>query len=143
MNWLPDDDPMVLDVHFSNQPLEGSFGGILPDNLAEIERSGAEIIAIGELGMVRIRVRREALVWLTPHLAYAVPDQSRMDTGVMVGYTDPVVREVFESLGGVIVYDMTWIDAIGGVVPNDAVPDLDAHAEVAYVQHDGFLCPIR
>lgn len=143
MNWLPDDDPMLVDLLYRNIAHGGSFLGILPEDLNEIEQAGAEVLVLGELGFIRVRAARESLVWLTPHIARAVPDADRMDTRISVGYEDSTVLDAFEALGGEIVNHLAWINSFTGVIANGAIPAVLAIPDVRYVEPSGWLCPIR
>lgn len=139
MNWLPEEDPMVLDLQYSGGPP----GGLSPRAREDIEHAGAEILRVGNLGIVRVRVRRRSVIWLTPDVARVVPREDRMDTRVSVGIEEPAVRDVYEALGGEIERELLFdVRVIQGAMPNAAVPSLEEHPGVIWVEADGLLCPL-
>lgn len=138
---LPPGDPLTLDLYYPNQSTPDPFPGLLPENVTEVENSGADVLMTFNMGVIRASAYRSQLSAVSPHVARAVPDPTRFDVRVSVGYTEHEAMEFFVGLGGAIERQNTSIRNFSGVVPDGRIPELRAHPSVRYVQHEIFYCP--
>jgi hypothetical protein len=72
-----------------------------------------------------------------------VPDQTRYDVPLMIGFGRPLADadvELFATRGGLLRHRFDSLDILGGILPDRSIPAYQGDPDVLYVEADHVGC---
>ena len=145
---IPPGDPILLDLYFPGGQPAIPFSEVRAADTEAILAAGGTILREFNVGVVRVEVPRGALAEFGDQvgLSYvrSIPDPSRFDVSVLVGYEGARRAEVltrFEDLGGIIRSRWDHLNAFSGVIPDGSIPAFrDSNEALTYIELPPIKC---
>lgn len=137
----------VVDIFFGRRSERDPVTGPRQEHLRAVSGRGGIVLHRFNVPAVRAYIQLSRIpdlvaseFWVSVR---AVPNPRRYDLDVLVGFVTPLREsdlEQFQRLGGRITTRFSFIDAIGGVLPDRSIPALRASDRTRYVEPNGIAC---